>query len=428
MADLRTEIREAFDREQSAFSMPPAMRHEVVEAVVARPKGDWADGGRRPNLQWVAVAAAILITVAIVAGLMSVRLAQHQVPARPSPPSSTPGPFVDYGPPPAGVQLLYVDNPNNYTWLQGHDWQGKPRGTVKLNQPVDPFLLGFHQEADGSGFMIGYTGKGSTAIYLDRLGHPIAENPQPECFVNVDQQTFVWTLNLKLPGHAQRQVAVIARDQGIGQTGISLAACSVPNDVAILVRTTIYYPSELWVVKLSNGALIAHHTYAAGMLATVVASPDATFVAENSAIFTNSPNPQGALLNQIRRVSDWSVVATLGTPGPEVLGFSGDDSLVLTASLPIVDGRPSHLGLLDWRSGGMLWRYDGPEQLGSFLAQPNGRDFAIALMAPTRYEPSPCGQTSQTPCKPVEDPLRDVIIVHGSGSTTRIPGRYTTLW
>lgn len=422
MADFRTEIKEAFDEEQSAAPPSPAMRREIVEAVVARPNSS-TEAGRRPNFEWVAVAAAVLITIAIVASLMAVRLAQHPVPSR-----QGPAPLVDYGPPPAGVQLIYVVDPRNYSWLQGYDWQGHPRSTVKLTGPVIPGRVPAIQQADGSGFVAGFDPKGGSAAYLDRLGQPIAEDPQPACSVTVDQQTFVWTLTEKLPGHPVRQVAVIAHDPGIGQTGISLAACSIPNDVAILVRTTISYASELWVVRLSNGTLISHHTYLANALANVVASADGAYIAENSMAFTSLPNPVGAVVNQIRRVSDWSVVATLGATGPAVLGFSGDDSLVLTANLPMTPGRPSHIGLLNWRSGSMLWHYDGPEQFDRFLAQPNGRDFAIGLMAPTRYEPSPCGQTPQTACRAVEDPLRDVLIVHGSGSTSSIPGRYLTLW
>src|SRR5438094_920725 len=187
MADLSTEIREAFDKEQSAFPPPPAIRHEVVDALVARQKGGAVGGGGQPNFQWVAVAAAILITVA------------------------------------------------------------------------------------------------------------------------VDQQTCVWAWNEKVPGHAVRQVAVIARDQGIGQTGISLAACSVPNDVAILVRTTISWVAEVWVVKLSDGRVIAHHTYTASMFDSVIASPDGKYIAENSSIFTSSHSPHAALLNQIpgRYVTLW---------------------------------------------------------------------------------------------------------------------------
>ena len=74
MADLRTEIKEAFNKEQSQFQPPPALRRELVDAVIARQKAGLVDGGRQPNDQWLAVAAAILITVAIVAGLMAVRL------------------------------------------------------------------------------------------------------------------------------------------------------------------------------------------------------------------------------------------------------------------------------------------------------------------------------------------------------------------
>src|SRR5207302_34521 len=83
------------------------------------------------------VAAAILITVAIVAGLMSVRLAQRQVPGRPSPPTSSPAPLADYGPPPVGVPLIYLAYLHRPGWLVGFDWSGKPRGTVKLAQPPD---------------------------------------------------------------------------------------------------------------------------------------------------------------------------------------------------------------------------------------------------------------------------------------------------
>jgi Tol biopolymer transport system component len=74
MVDLRTEIREAFDKEQSFFPPPPALRREVVDAVVADRRLTSFGGERQPKYQWLAVAAAILITVAIVGGLMSVRL------------------------------------------------------------------------------------------------------------------------------------------------------------------------------------------------------------------------------------------------------------------------------------------------------------------------------------------------------------------
>ncbi len=443
MADLRTEIKEAFDKEQSAFPPPPAMRHEVVHTVVSGRQGTNVDARQQPNLQWVAVAAAILITIAIVAGLMSVRLAQRPVPGRPSPAPPTPSALQDYGTPPAGVALIYLIDPRNYAWLQGYDWQGHPRGTVKLPQPLDRTLPSLGMTPDGSGF-VNQQAKGTAVEYFDRLGRPIppgvlpdvagnvsemwADDNRHRCFVRFDTPSGEWRLVTKVPGQADQPVAVIATDPNIGQTTISLAACSFRNDVTVLVRTTVSWVSEVWIMRLSDHSVFAHHTYPANALATVVASRDGSYVAENSMAFTNSPNPQGALVNQIRRVSDWSVVATLGTTGPDVLGFSGDDSLVLTANLPMTQGQPSHLGLLNWRSGSELWHYDGPEQLGSLLVQPDGHDFAISLVV-VPPQPSPCGNTPQTACHyGPPDSLRDVVIVHGSGSTTRFAGSYVTLW
>jgi hypothetical protein len=34
----------------------------------------------------------------------------------------------------------------------------------------------------------------------------------------------------------------------------------------------------------------------------------------------------------------------------------------------------------------------------------------------------------QTPCNTVEDPLRDILIVKGDGTETKIPGRYMPTW
>jgi len=112
MADPRIEIREAFQKEQSAFPPPAALRHEVLQTLgeASQRRGN-AAAGARPNRQWLAVGAAILLTVAIVAGFMAVRF-EHAtvVPGRPGPithvtaPQAIPG--TDYGPPPAGVPLL----------------------------------------------------------------------------------------------------------------------------------------------------------------------------------------------------------------------------------------------------------------------------------------------------------------------------------
>jgi hypothetical protein len=409
MEELRSEIRAAFDKEQAAHPPAGALRRDVSTAVAAQPRP-------ASNLQWLAVAAAILLGFAVVAGLMSSRLAHHApVPANPK---------GDYGPPPAGIPLLYVQDSNNPSWLVGYDWSGKARGTVKLAAPVDPIghaAPAIQQQPDGSGFVVGFNPKDGNATYLDRLGRPIVGNPQPECVVRVDRQTFVWTLSTKLPNQAERQVAVIARDKGIGQTGISVGACSFQTDKTVLVRTTISWPSEIWVLRLSDGKVLSHHTYTAGTLTDVVTSRDAAYISENF----NDSNA----VSRIRRESDRLVISPAAN-AYWVRMYSGDGSLVLTSDGPDNPILPSRLKILDWRSNQVVWTYTGPDTIRSFIAQPGGRDFALAFMRHDLLVPaSPCVDITDGPqCVVTEDGLRDVVIAHGDGSSNSIQGRFKTIW
>jgi hypothetical protein len=413
MEELRSEIRAAFEKEQAAYPPVAALRRDVVGAVSAHPRPSH-------NLQWLAVAAAAILAILVVAGLMSTRIAHRG--AAPVPAAS---PKADYGPPPAGVNLLYVHDPNNPSWLIGYDWQGQPRGTVKLSQPTDVRMA-----PDGSAFEVTIGAKGGSGDFLDRLGHLIPGVPAPGmpvgmwadddrhmCFAFADQHTSSWILGTQLPGEIVRSVAVIAPYLAGGQTSISVAACSVRNDQAILVRTTIAWPSELWVVRISDGMVLSHSTYPnSGLVANVVGSSDGAFIAENSSNSTGQLGPT-APSTIIRRVSDRSVVATLD-PTLGVLAFSGDDSLVLVASSPLVAGQPTLLSVIEVRSGQALpWQDQGTTALGGFVAQPGGRDFALALTDLS---------TIKSPGSPSR--LATILIIHGDGSVTKFPQRYEPIW
>ena len=429
MDEMRSEIRAAFEKEQMAHAPTAALRHDVVDAVSAQPR-------RAPNLQWVAIAAALILGILVVVGLMSTRF--HPRASVPANPNATPkaSPVADYGPPPAGVPLLYVHDPSHPTWLIGYDWSGQPRGTVKFN------VNNAASAPDGQLFVVGGSGKGGGGTFFDRLAQSIpgpaavtgyspmwADDNRHMCDVSLDQLTFEWKFSTQLPGEAVKQVAVIAREPNAGgQTGIRLASCSFRNDQAILVRTTVSWPSELWVVRISNGNVLFHNTYSntAG-LANMIASRDSAFIAENSSKSIGQLQGSTSPSTIIRRVSDRSVVATLD-PSMAVLAFSGDDSLVLVSTSSWVGGQAIHLALIDVRSSQVLWRYDGPEGLGSYLAQPDGTGFAVALKV-VALNPSPCGTTPQTACHSApEDPLSDILIVHGDGTRTAIPGRHVTTW
>jgi hypothetical protein len=408
MEELRSEVRSAFDKEQAAHPPAAALRRNVVNAVTAHARP-------APNLQWLAVAAAVLLGLAVVAGLMSSRLTHR---------ATVPGhPVADYGPPPAGVSLIYVQDPKHPSWLIGFDWTGKPQGTVKLGQPIDAIgTLG--QSPDGSAFGYSPNGKGGYQQFLDRVGRPIedrqsslfypdqmwADDSRRLCTLDFPSQQ--WTLGLRTPGAAPSSISVVALDPNIvrsGIIGITFAACSARNDRAILTRIYPGIPSQLWVVRISDGKILSHHTYPDMLLANVVASADAAYIAENTFDTVRVGAPFRPGVTRIRRVSDWAQVATAGTSA--VRAFSGDDSLVLvTASL--LTELPPGLRVIDWRSGSALWRYQGTEALGGFIAEPGGRSFALALTAPNQIQAS----------------LRDVVIVHGDGSTNAIPGRFVPLW
>jgi hypothetical protein len=416
MDDLRSEIRAAFEREQRSHPPMAGLRREIVDAVSARQRP-------APNFQWVAVAAAVILGVLVVIGLMSTRF--HP---RASVPAATPqaSPLADYGRPPAGVSLIYVHDPIHPSWLVGYDWSGKPRGTVKIAQDIGSGYIG--QAPDGQLFQLSPSAKGGSGVFLDYVGQPIlllagtgaytggvwADDNRHFCSVSVDQQTFAWTLITQLPGEGQKQVAVIARDTGLGETGISVAACSFYQDQAVLVRTVVAWPSEMWVMQLSTGRVLSH-TSIAGQPSNLVASQDTLFTAENSGM-AQSGQATGFPKTVVLRTSDGAVAATLD-PAMGVLAFSNDNSLVLVTTSPWIQGRPAHIAIVDVKTQQVVWRYDGPYGLGGFLVeQPDsqhrtGLGFALALKS-----------------VPVEGPVSEILIVHGNGSVSSIPGRHITAW
>jgi hypothetical protein len=297
--------------------------------------------------------------------------------------TSTPG---DFGPPPPRIPLLYFGDPQRPGWLTGYDWTGRARATLKL----DPAQSGVRQSPDGSYFLH------ADGSYLDRLGHPVPgpsaaeqkEDPGPgwaddgstRCFVDLDQTAFTWTLETQVPGQPVRKVAVIARDQGVGQTGIVVAACSVRNDVAILARYSIWWLAEAWTVRLSTGKALDHRTYKASAYLTLVASRDGAYVAETSSNALNV-TPEGALSTLVRRLPDWSVVGALNS-GYQVLAFSGDDSTALVARRSLAAPGLS-LAAIALPSGRVMWWYDGVESLYRWTSHPDGPSFAVALRGPS---------------------------------------------
>lgn len=395
---------------------------------------------RRPDLRWLAVAVALVLGVAVVVGVMTVRFAN--APANHAP-------ISDYGPPPKGVPLVYTIDPRNHSWLLGFDWQGRPRATVKPS--LDPYFQGMGMAPDGSAFQVFDVATVNGVIYLDRLGHLISgqtapldhtwactsdcgaqwgDDGQRLCSVTYNRQTLQWSLSTVVPGQAARLVAVLPSD-----IAGAPVACSFRNDLAIMVHTTLWAagpdlaPSEASMIRLSDGKLIDRWTYAKNALTSVVASSDGAYIAESS-MKSEGPSayPGGAASTLIRRVADRAVVATLDG-SLKVLAFSGNGASVLVSTRPICGSIDNGIGsadqaIIDWKSGRTIWQYDGPDALGDYTAQPGASGFAFALRAPTAgLVDSACGPLVKT-----DDGLENLVIVRGDGSTIPIAGRYRTIW
>src|SRR4029077_16723899 len=73
MKDSRSDIRTAFEKEQSGYGPPSSLRRSVIETVSAQPK-------RQVRLQWLAGFPAVLFAALVIAGLLSSRLAGHTLP------------------------------------------------------------------------------------------------------------------------------------------------------------------------------------------------------------------------------------------------------------------------------------------------------------------------------------------------------------
>ena len=103
MEDMRSEIRAAFEREQAAHPPAPSLRWDVASAVAAH---------ERParSLQWIAVAAALILGLLVVVGLMSSRLIHVPVPAGKPPASppvvTTPAASLPVMAPPVGATMI----------------------------------------------------------------------------------------------------------------------------------------------------------------------------------------------------------------------------------------------------------------------------------------------------------------------------------
>ena len=325
----------------------------------------------------------------------------------------------DYGAAPAGVALIYIADPSHAGWYIGVDWSGKPRATMKLVQPLVPPQT-LVQSPDGSAFMIPPF-KGGSGAFLDRRGKQVADanytgqrmmwadDSRQFCQLDFNPETSGgWQISLQAPG-AKPAAHPVALDPNIVRSGIiaiDFASCSAKNDRAVLVYNYFDRPTELYVVRVSDGAVLLHQTHPPNLLSGITASGDGTLIAEDSSKSSGYTAGPPAASTTVRRVVDGAVVAQLD-PSFYVVAFSRDESLALVSTTPLASGAPTNLAFVRLTDGAVLWHHSSAEEWGGRWVRPDGNDIASQLGPPQGLESGPI----------------ELVIVHpdGSAAPLRLP-------
>lgn len=349
--------------------------------------------------------AGLLLLVAIIAGCSSGAAVQPRVTSSPRPsasptplPTSSPGP-VDHGPVPAGLPVFYAGATDAPDWLTALDWNGAPAGTLKL--PAGMATLPARAAPGGGTLWVG-------GSFYDRTGRSLGSVPVTDKTVPAwaDDGSRVcalrpvgdpmsgfryqlWTAGV---GGSLRAVVMVGPETQVGQVGESVLACSTRRDLAIVVREAIAWPTDVWYVRLSTGAVVGHVTYPGQSLSTVVASADTRYVAENASGFQGQSGQSGAPSTLIREVDTGKVVGSLGAR--QVLAFSPDDGAVLTMS----GTGPWTFAVSDLQGRGTAG-ISSSEPLVFSVARPDAHDFAV-------FRPG------------------SLIILRAGGGSTAVPGDF----
>lgn len=408
MRDLHDEVRAAFEKEQAPHPPAAGMRRSIVEATTSRPR-------RELRLQWMAVAAALVITALVIVSLVSSRLAVH-----PNAPSHS-APAGDYGPPPAGVSLFYLQDPKHPGWYTGFDWTGKPRATIKLAEPLGSSGT-LNQAPDGSAFAVAPLGKGHYEQFLDRLGSSIVEESQSSYqsqlwsddssrLCTLDYVSGEWRIGVRAPGGTatERPVAFGPSVDTPGIYAEALASCSPRNDRAVVTYNFMGLPTQVWTVRLSDGSILLHQSYNTNLLANIVASQDGALIAANSSKSVGYIGGPTEATTTVVRLSDGVRLMQLD-PSIGVLAFSADNRTVLVSTSPWASGIATHLAVMDVATGGILWTYDGDQELAGFFVAPTGTGFAVLLQSPTEQASS--------------HPAVQAIVVGADGTAHALHGSY----
>ena len=344
----------------------------------------------------------------------------------PTPPSSpSPSPPPDYGAPPAGVDLFYVQVTGYPAWLIGYDWQGHARATIHLKE-VDnggkvPF--GISVAPNGSGFTAGeYT--------FDRTGKVIyqytitgkeggvntwSEDAAVLCGVKtVSTMTNSSTAQGYTDFYLMRRTpttspVTVARFLHVGfipgDMGYNLYACTHWLDRALVVKTVCCSYSGATTLRLSDGAILGTWGRDAGQ---PVFSPDGQLIADPT--LDTAGNTRSTVVSTLL---GGVVIARYG-PAMTFRAMSRDNR---SAVVMVADPGGPVAEVIQISTRRVVWRDSSSRSINAVWTRPGSGDIAIAFTA----SPQKVQCNSSVLCT---NPESNVVIVHPDGTANAISGDF----
>lgn len=358
MNRLRDDLRRAFEREQASLGDLAGTRERLFsDALAARSASPESRMPLAAGVAAVVIAALVIATFAYVRS--GVGVTHHGPPVRLASPTPLSKPLYVSNDTPV---ILYAD-PANSQQVDGMTWDGRQSGKVDWpgsSWAANPSANLFATAAeirDRSGTLVAtgnFGGKFFVGIWADD-GLQICQMV-PASLPGANGAPAI--LQVFKPGQAPRNVAHVGRIYE--QVITNVAACSVRKDRAVVVQGFGNSPStaQYWVVQLSTGKVLWTHSFDVSNAVTVVASPGAEYVAENSGTSSTIYGADGSVAGRLNVV---------------VEGFCWDGSLVVTDS-GFGSGQVSEVA---WASGNVIWTAPAGYTLLRTEPQPDGSGLAI---------------------------------------------------
>lgn len=340
-------------------------------------------------------------------------------------PSPLPSPPPDYGAPPAGVDLFYVQVTGYPAWLVGYDWQGKPRATIHLKgvENVGNIPFGISIAPNGSGF----TASGHT---FDRTGKLIyqstitgkaggantwSEDGAVLCGVkavstmidsSMAQGYTDFYLLRRTPTTSPVTVARFLHVDFIpGDMGYSLYACTHRLDRALVVKTVCCSYAGATTLRLSDGAVIGTWARDAGQ---PVFSPDGQLIADPT--WDSAGNTTSTVVSTLL---GGVVIGRYGA-GVTFRAMSRDNRY---AVVMIRDSGGPVAEVIQISTRRVIWRDSSSRSINAVWARPGSGDIAIAFTASPKKVPC----NSRVPCT---NPESNIVVVHPDGTSNAISGDF----